>query len=470
MPVKTLLLAICAPLFVFGRNLDYIDADGVTDTGGPGKGRRLARTRPTGVLDPSLLPPLSEWASQPIPQLYFVSTAADAGGNGSVQYPFNSLTTAGTVASGATLVLAPGRYAGSLSFPDGKALSLVSAGAKALIPSLAVTTAGSTLDTELCLVGCTVGTLTVSGTGYLRIRLLGSTVTRLDGSSRHVTVTRMDLGADVRSYTLAHTDEYAGHRVAEAAKALAAADATPELTVGAGRAAVGTSALAYVDDLTGATNAVYVTIAALSAEDARLAGLIGAEATARQGADDALAGAIADALTDAKAYTDTLRDFWGTQLVGLSTGFRTVTNNVAQLDTREHDHYTNLVHRLEGVPTMGTLATLESRLRQSITQGDDNVRSAVTAVDTRVTGVVSTVSGHTASIAALEREVADKSASMDRRVGTNALAIAELKTWKAATASKLEDVKTHVNGILAALRLIKEGKADEITVPADITW
>lgn len=471
MTLRTLLSALFVPVFAFGalgRNLDYIDADGVTETGGPGKGRMLPRTGTNGVLHASLLPPLSDWASQPIPGLYYVAQGAAAGGNGSPQYPFASLTDAAAHAlPGSALVLAPGSYAGSLTIAQDRSLTLCGFGRATVISSLAVTLTGAGTRTELRLCGLRADTVSVTG-GTGAIRLAGSTVGSLTGTAT-VTLLRTDLAAKADSILMTGggrcTDAYVGHPTAPQALALldTADGAADPLVLADGRPAVGPRTLVFTDELAGATNAVRAELARLEATNGVLAARIAAEALARAQGDAAVRAELDAAVTDLERQIDDIGDGWFDQVATLRTNLANTRASLEALYGIESNDVERLTTAVAGVRTgyQSADATLRTQLRGEI---GDRVSALHTVVSDEIaTGVQAAKDYAKDYTDALEEDV-------DEKYEANLEKITALQTWQTGVNTTLSGlgttdgiIKAKINEIITALGAIKAGK--EWTVP-----
>ena len=277
------LFAVLGALTLSARQLDYIDADGVTETGGADKARMIPRTKADGLLDASLLPPVADWASQPIPGLRYVAPGAAAGGNGSPQYPYNSLATAfADSPSGTALLLAPASYDASVTL-TGKALALVGCGAATRLENLTVGVGGTS---SLSFVGCSAGVVTLNGAA-LPVRLHGTIVDAIHGTAP-VTLVRMDMGSYVRAWTTtgAHTERYDGYDLVTNAVVLVGPGTS--LRMGADRPVATVDGVqepvAYVSEVTAATNRVYASLADLVATNDQLAAAITTESATRSNA------------------------------------------------------------------------------------------------------------------------------------------------------------------------------------------
>ena len=406
-------------------DLDRIAADGVTERGGsPEYARMLPRTGADGILDASLLPPVADWASQPIRRLYYASASSPVQGNGSPQYPFATLEHALTnMEANSTLLLAPGTYSGAGKLAAGTSLTLFGAGGQPYVSSLAITAQGSSSATTLDLCGLRVGTLSIAG-GRVNVRLSGATVARLEGSSSAVTVTRADLGASVHVSALPHGDVYTGYDTVPKAQALVDPGSADMLTVTNGRATVSGAGqprvVAYLSDVELSTNGVNTALQGLADADSALSSRIDAEVSARTAADTALSNRLDSAKATLEAQISTVGTSWGGQLSTLSTALSNLRTEVQALRTTESDDIASVNSALEAVQEayasadaairsdltalQGTVSTLSSGLSSRI---DDRVDATVsnTVYRARAGIVADAVSTADAHIAAARTEL-----------------------------------------------------------------
>jgi len=368
-------------------DLDRIAADGVTELGGsPAYARMLPRTKADGTLDASLLPPVADWASQPISNLYYAAGNAKVQGNGSPQYPFTNLTYAAAhMAPQSALLLAPATYSGSVPVASGKTVALVGLGPAAYVSYLAVPASGSSADTCLALVGLNVGTLSVSG-GRINIRLSGTTVARLEGTSSSVTVTRTDLGSSIGVSTLPHGDVYTGYDTVPKARALVDPGSADMLTVANGRAAVSgsgqTRAVAYLSDVEASTNGINTALQGLAAADAALASRVDAEMSARASGDAALSNRLDSAKAALEAQISTVGTSWGGQLSTLSTALSNLRVEVQALRTTESGDIASVNSALAAVQT--AYASADAAIRSDLTTLQDTVGSLESGLSGRI--------------------------------------------------------------------------------------
>ena len=358
-------MSILSPLY--GGNLDKIDANGVTETGGSTNyARMLTRTGIDGRLSASLLPPVADWASQPIPRMYYVTANASVQGNGSPQYPFTNLTYAvANMADKSVLVLAPGAYSGTITITAGKSVTLFGMGGQTQVSRLDVTAVGTSSATILDLCGLSIGTLSVQG-GRINLRLSGTTVVQLAGSASPVTVTRTDMASRIDVSTLTHVDVYSGHTIfAPEAGMLTDSAGTRHLLLAGERGVVtygvSTNSLAYVTDVTSATAAVYVTIGSLASTNTVLSGRITAESDARSAADATLSNRIEQVRTGLMSDYGALGTAWNSQ-IGLLVGrIDTTDSAVSSLGAKEDGDIARVMSSV--VQASNAFAAASSRLR-----------------------------------------------------------------------------------------------------------
>ena len=377
-------------------DLDRISADGVTERGGsPEYARMLPRTGADGRLDASLLPPAADWASQPIARLYYAAAGAARQGNGSPQYPFTTLTHAFTnMVANSALFMAPGTYSGAVTLADGTSLTLLGAGGQPYVSSLSVTAVGSSASTTLDLCGVRVGTLSVAG-GRVNVRLAGTSIARLVGTSPSVTVTRTDLGSTIGVSTLTHVDAYTGYDTVPASEALVDPASAGRLTLSGDRATVTAGGqshtVAYMSDVAGATNSAYGAVQALWATNSTLSARIDAERTARAAGDTLLSNRINAVEADVGTRIAGVGTSWNSRLATLASSLAGTQGELAALYTKE----TNDVRVLE----------------RSIAGVQADYRAADTSLDTRLSALQSSVSslsgGLNARIAATATTVAN---------------------------------------------------------------
>jgi len=381
MTIAALLAAMAAH-----AGLDRIDADGVTETGGsPRYARMLPRTGTNGLLSATLLPPVADWASQPIARLYYAAAGAPTQGNGSPQYPFSTLAHAlGHMAADSALLMAPGSYSGTGTVASGRILTLFGTGWQVRITSLTVTAAGSSADTTLDLHGLRVGTLTVNG-GRVNIRLYATAIDALAGSASAATVTRMDMASRIGASTLTHVDRYAGYPTAPEATALVG-DGGRKIVMSGARGVVvdgaATNTIAHLSDVADATNAVYAAMAALETADADIVGLVDAERTARTTADNALSNNFARAVAGLSEDINAVDSNWDTQLRLVMASVSGLETALGNLDTRHTGDVATLTASVAGVRTGYATAdtTLRDTLRGEFANGLGELRDSVPGV------------------------------------------------------------------------------------------
>lgn len=467
-------------------DLDRIAADGVTEQGGsPVYARMLTRTGSDGRLSATLLPPVADWASQPIANLYYAAGNAPTQGNGSPQYPFNTLTYAlSHMAADSALLLAPATYSGTLSLASGRTVTLVGFGPGAYVSSLTVTASGSSSSTCLALFGLRVGTLSLAG-GTVNLRLAGSTVAQLQGTASTVTVTRMDLGSTIGVSTLAHVDAYAGYDTVPKANALTTPTAATRLTLVGGRAVVAdggaTHTVAYLSDVAGATNGTYTAIRGLQDADTALSGRIDAEAAARAAGDTANSNRLVAARAELEAQMALIGTTWGEQLSTLNTIVNSVQSGLQALRTQEASDVNALNSSISGVQTGylaadaglssridsldTTVGELESRftaiaderavlrannaasavsseLAQAMASGDAALRNSINATAGSVTSLgtrVTTLEGNSSSQAS---SIASLSSTVSSLQGTVSSLSSDTASWRSSVDSSIGTLNT----------------------------
>ena len=368
-------------------DLDRIAADGVTEHGGsPEYARMLPRTGADGILDASLLPPVADWASQPISNLYYAAGNAPTQGNGSPQHPFNTLTHAlSHMAPDSALLLAPATYSGTLSLPAGRTVALVGFGPGAYVSGLSVSAAGSSPATRLALVGVSVGTLSLSG-GTVDVRLSRSTVARLEGTASAATVTRTDMGSLVGVSTLTHVDVYAGYDTAPRARVLTTQSAATQLALSGGRAVVSdggaTNTVAYLSDVVGATNGTYLAMQDLRAADAALSGRMDAEESARLAGDAANSNRLEAARAALAAQMSDMGTTWTSRLMALVSDMTAVQGDFQDLNTQT----TNDIRALQ--QSLSALQTAYQAADTALSTGLTALQATVNDLSNNLTAVV----------------------------------------------------------------------------------
>lgn len=459
--------------------LDRIDAAGVTERGGSASyAHMLPRTGTNGVLDVSLLPPVADWASQPIARLYYASAGAAQDGNGSPQYPFRTLTYAFTnMAANSALLIAPGSYSGSCALPSGRTLTLFGIGGKANVTSLSVSVGGTSSATTLDLCGLQVGSLSVTG-GRVNVRLAGTVVGRLEGSSTSVTVTRTDLGSSVAVSTLAHSDVYAGYATVPNATALVASDSPDRLTLSGGRASVSGNVVAYMSDVSASTADVNEAMLRLGATNSVLSGRISAEETARMSADTALAGQINAAKAELSARVDGVGTWWGGQLSTLSGSIDTLQGELRALRTKETNDVHSITQLIANVRAAylaadTTMSALIAGLSDRLDGFDDSLDRTITVTATTVAN---------GRIAAAKPDIVSNAvATADVHIGTTrtalensfAASIAPVQTQASQNAGQIASIKSTLNSLILALRGASDGSTSltnryNIRLPAPV--
>lgn len=510
MRVTALAAAVLAASTAFA-DLDRIDANGVTERGGsPAYARMLPRTGTNGLLSATLLPPVADWASQPVPRLYWAAAGASSQGNGSPQYPFNTLSHAvSNMSSNAALVLAPGTYSGVCEIQSGRTVTLFGEGRQSYVSSLTVTALGSSSSTMLELCNMRVGTLQVLG-GRINIRLAGTTVAQMGGSASPVTVTRADMGARIDAYSLGHLDSYAGYATAPRAEATVNDDEGLTLLLSGGRAVVmdtaGEHKVAYLSDIDGATNGIDAAIADLRATNTATMAAVASETAARTAADQALSNNLAAVISVLSSDLGSIDATWGSNIGAINSRLTQLDNALTDLRTLEAADVSTLSGRVSQVSSgyAAADAALNSTLRSVIASGLNTLRADVpdlaasrataiadariaatsnsiintavsrantqaiareTIISNRVSslqGAVSslqtTVSGHTTSIAQLgatNTAVQARISTLQSTVGTHTSdiaslrsAVTQLQSWRTTT----EAWKSTTNADIATIK------------------
>lgn len=456
------LVAIPSPATrVSAAGLDRIDAAGVTEQGGSATyARMLTRTGTNGLLSASLLPPVADWASQPVSNLYYAAGNAGVQGNGSPQYPFNSLTHAlSHMAPQSALVLAPATYSGTASLAAGRTVSLVGAGPGSYVSSLSLSVSGSSSDTCLALVGLRVGTLSVSG-GRVNVRLSCATVGRLEGSSPYVTVTRTDLGSHVGVSTIVAGDMYTGYGTVPNANTLRDADSGDAMTLAGGRAEVTsggqTHTVAYLSDIAASTNGISAALQGLLEADAALSSRVGAEEAARAASDAALSNRLDAAVASLGDRIGTVGTSWGGQLVTVTTTLGSLRSEMQDLRVQTAGAITGVSNEVESVRTAYT--TADGNMQAELTSVRNTVSSLSSGLQARVeqyaTGAASNQiavarSGIvTEAVAAADVHIGTAQSALTQAITTNYDALTNRIESDEATISQL---KSTLNSLIAAI-------------------
>lgn len=435
------LVAVLCALALPARHLDYIDADGVTETGGADKARMIPRTKADGLLDASLLPPVADWASQPIPGLRYVAPGAAAGGNGSPQYPYNSLATAfADSPSGTALLLAPASYDASVTL-TGKALALVGCGAATRLENLTVGVGGTS---SLSFVGCSAGVVTLNGAA-LPVRLHGTIVDAVHGTAP-VTLVRMDMGSYVRAWTTtgAHTERYDGYDLVTNAVVLVGPSTA--LRMGADRpvAIVGgvPKPVAYVSEVTDATNRVYASLANLVATNDQLAAALAAESATRAAAVTQLNANLVTTSAVIRTEIERVDAAAQAQATVLSGTISQVAGAFTNLSTVLQAEVNALSGEVDALDAAYQQA--DEGLRLELTSGyeggdadvradipiiaDEHISTALTPVTDQLTTLTATVNNnHTAHVTE-ETSLGDRITAVDNSVTTLQSTLGSVKT------------------------------------------
>ena len=387
MRVLIILFAVLGVSALPARQLDYIDADGVTETGGAGKARMIPRTAADGRLDASLLPPVADWASQPIPGLRYVSPGAAAGGNGSPQYPYSSLATAFAESpSGTALLLAPASYDASVTLM-GKTLTLVGCGVATRLENLTVGVGGTS---SLAFVGCSAGVVTLNGAA-LPVRLHGTRVDAVHGTAP-VTLVRMDMGSYVRAWTTtgAHTERYDGYDCVTNAVVLIGPGTSLQMGTDHPIATVSgvTKPIAYVSELTAATNRVYASLADLVVTNDQLVAAITTEAATRAAAVTQLKANLVTTSAVIRTEIDRIDTVAQAQASVLSGTISQVAGAFTNLSTTLQAEFNALSGEVDALDTAYKQAdeALLLELTAGYEGGDADVRTDIPVIaDERIT-------------------------------------------------------------------------------------
>ena len=463
--ITTLGAIICA-MTVHAR-LDYIDADGVTETGGtPDKARMLPRTRSDGRIDPSLLPPEGSWTLPPMARLYFVDAHAAADGDGSVRSPFRTLTkAAASVPSGAALVLAPGTYSGEIILSPGRALTLTGCGFSTVLGGVTITVQGDSAGTELTLNGLRAMTLTVNG-GSTYIRAYNANISTLDGTSASVRILRYDLGTTIGTLLLTPLENtYAGYDTVPYASYLRGGSVSQHLHMVGSRPTVGSETGAFLSDIRTATNAVYAAAVATAGTYADTA--VAAEAVLRAAGDNAQGIALEAAVGDLTGRIDGIGAYWEEQVGRLTTGISTVYGAVSELAALE----TNDVQRLEAADAAIRSAyavadnLLHTRVAGEIAAASASVLQQVPDIATArasvvldmaragiVSDAVARVSGEISGIRTDLNALDTLVRTVKTTVDAHTTALASLNTALSTLSSRVGALETAVNNNTVAIR------------------
>lgn len=379
--MRAAVLAFAAALAAFRAfgDLVKVDADGVTEVGGsPAYSRMLPRTGATGRLDASLLPPVADWASTPVPGLYYVAIGAETGGNGAPQHPFRAISEAVEQARlekgpQTVVILGAGTYQETIR-PYGTLVVMGAGPATTLRLVLEVDGTGPTVS--LCNVHA--DSLELGG-GNLTLELLGTTVGSLSGGSTGLTVRRRDMGSRVNSATFAYTDVYDGHPTAPKALELASEDATPSMRLSDGRATVGQKAVAYLDDVSAATSAVYSAVGEIAGDYAGLGKRLSEEEDARKSGDSGLYAALSNTTAELEGRIGKVGDGWNSQLESLSSRIDASNTAVSALEAQEAADMASLTEEIAATKTAYAAADDEmaTRLRSEFKSGMEATEGSV---------------------------------------------------------------------------------------------
>ena len=465
---SVLLLAALVGLSAHGE-LSRIDADGVTETGGAAKyARMIPRTGTNGVLSATLLPPVADWASRPIARLYYASAGASTQGNGSPQYPFNTLTyaLANMVASSA-LLMAPGDYSGTGTIASGKTVTLFGVGWQPHVTSLTITANGSSSSTSLDLCGIRVDSLVVHG-GVINIRLSGATVGSLSGDAYGVTVTRMDMASRIGSSTLTHVDTYAGYRFAPESGAVVSQDGTKLITLSGARGVVvsgtTTNTIAYVSELVASTNAVYTDISKLAQTNSATIALVNSERTNRINADTGLSNNLMRVISELSGDFNSLGSTWGTQLSAINTRITSVNSALSTLSVTHTSDIDALNTSVARVRTDFESAdtSLDTSLRSVIAASVSSVSDSIPGIaDARATTIVNARIGDTTNsvIAAAVAQANSAATAREAVISANVTAlqgrVSDTESDISSHTSRLDALSGVDDGLLSQINALR---------------
>lgn len=449
------------PARVSAAGLDRIDAAGVTEAGGsPQYAHMLTRTGTNGLLSASLLPPVADWASQPISNLYYAAGNSGVQGNGSPQYPFNTLTYAlSHMAPQSALLLAPAEYSGSASLAAGRTVALVGMGPGSYVSSLSLSVTGSSYDTCLALVGLRVGTLSVSG-GRVNVWLSSATVGRLEGSSPYVTVTRTDLGSRVGLSTIVAGDVYAGYGTVPNANTLLDADSGNTMTLAGGRAEVSSGGqahtVAYLSDIVASTSGISAALQGLSEADAALSSRIDAESVARAASDVALSNRLDVAVASLSNRIGTVGTSWVGQLVTVTTALGNMRSETQDLRNQTAIAIAGVSNEVESV--RNEYAAADSAMQSELTSVRNSVNSMSSGLPALIaqhaTGIASNQIAAARSgivddaVAAADVHIGTAQSTLTRTIATNYTA---LSSRIASDESTIAQLRSTLNSLISAI-------------------
>lgn len=406
--------------------LDFIDADGVTETGGTSQqARMLPRTGADGRISASLLPPVETYGAQRVPGITYIAGGATAGGNGSPLRPFRGLNDAlREVGTTGAFVFAPAQYDGTVfDMSGGCVMTLIGCGYGTYFPTMNVTVRGDSAVTELGIGACRIGTLTVSG-GRVILRMSGAAYVDYIGGNADITVVRTDMGSkigvnDSRGTT---TDMYTGYPTAPAAYTVVSRDGNDVMSLAEGKATVGPETVAYESYVDAATGTVYGTISVLQAEDERLSAALSAEEGARIHGDSVLAERIVAGASELSNAISVVSRDWNGRVDGLNDNIVILGGMVTNVVAQEHSDYITLLAAIEAVRT--GYAQADSRLRtellSTMTTKSQELQSRITSLQESTT----------AAISSLRNSVNQQYTVLSNRVSVLEAQVSALNTWK----------------------------------------
>jgi hypothetical protein len=323
--------------------------------------------------------------------------------------------------------------------------------------------------------------LSVSG-GRVNVRLAGTVVSRLDGSSRYVTVTRTDLGSYVGVAAILNNDVYTGYDTVPRAETLTDPETQGRLALSGGRARFSeggqTNVVAYLDDVAASTNGIATALQALAAEDASLSSRIDAEA-AQRAADDVFTSNRLDSVVAAlQAQIGSVGTSWGGQLSILSTALGNLRTEVQALRETESSDiaavnsaiaavqaaYTNADAAIQAdLATLHNgLSGLESRIPSIISQQAYGIASNIVAAAEG--GIVSN------AVAAADAHIAAARTDLTTTINSN---FSTLSSRIATNTTQLATLQARYNDLIAALAAASGASGSltnnyHITLPAQI--
>lgn len=413
------------------RHLDYIDADGITETGGPGKARMIPRTGPDGRLSSSLIPLITDATA--VSGVAYVSATAEPGGNGSAARPFNTLQQAlASVGMSRTVILTAGTYAGSVTAAAGASLVIVGCGHGSVLSQLTYAAVAGGTPPELVLVNVNVQTLHANN-GPAVVRLLGSSVGTLAGTGR-VTVRRADMGARYAAAPgTSVTDVYDGYDTIGKAMRLVNVSTGGDLVLSGYRAHVGDQDVAYLTDVVATTNGFSATLDTLSGRIGAVNQRVQTEMQSRMSADTVLSNSINAATADLRAEIQAVDTGWASQVRTLTRSIATVATSVGSLARVESNDVARLQQEIQSVPYAAADTALGNELRTSL--GQDIVRA-------RQDAVADAAAAAAVQFEAVNNNIADINDAIDAVYAT-------INEKHADSIEKINAINTWKNGTLA---------------------